>query len=64
MRSKPARSARPRAHRGRVRALPGTISLEGELFIFEIALALRLGKAQYDEVYEAIAAAISAAVSS
>jgi hypothetical protein len=38
--------------------------LEGELFIFEIALAPRLGKAQYDEVYELIAAAISGAVSS
>jgi hypothetical protein len=39
-------------------------ALEGELFIFEIALAPRLGQAQYDEVYGAIAAAISAAVSS
>ena len=39
-------------------------TLEGELFIFEIALALRLGKLQYDEVYGAIAAAITAAVSS
>jgi len=38
--------------------------LEGELFIFEIALAPRLGKAQYDEVYDAIAAAIHATVSS
>src|SRR6185295_11543859 len=38
--------------------------LEGELFIFEIALAPRLGKAQYDEVYGAISAAITAAVSS
>ena len=38
--------------------------LEGELFIFEIALAPRLGKAQYDEVYDAIAAAITGAVSS
>ncbi|MBW8906954.1 MAG: hypothetical protein JF611_15060, partial [Betaproteobacteria bacterium] len=36
-------------------------TLEGELFIFEIALAPRLGKAQYDEVYGAIAAAISGA---
>jgi hypothetical protein len=27
--------------------------LEGDLFIFEIALAPRLGKAQYDEVYVA-----------
>jgi hypothetical protein len=38
-------------------------TLDGELFIFEIALAPRLGKAQYDEVYGAIAAAITAAVS-
>ena len=38
--------------------------LEGELFIFEIALAPRLGKAQYDEVYDLIAAAIMGAVSS
>ena len=38
--------------------------LEGELFVFEIALAPRLGKAQYDEVYDAIAAAITGAVSS
>jgi hypothetical protein len=38
--------------------------LDGELFIFEIALAPRLGKAQYDEVYDAIAAAISYAISS
>ena len=38
--------------------------LEGELFIFEIALAPRLGKAQYDEVYDAISAAITGAVSS
>jgi len=37
--------------------------LEGELFIFEIALAPRLGKAQYDEVYDAIATAIHATVS-
>ena len=36
-------------------------TLEGELFIFEIALAPRLGKAQYDEVYGTIAAAITAA---
>src|SRR5258705_12440088 len=39
-------------------------TLEGELFIFEIALAPRLGKLQYDEVYAAIAAAIAGAVSS
>ncbi|HKU48221.1 MAG TPA: hypothetical protein VJQ58_15155 [Burkholderiales bacterium] len=38
--------------------------LEGELFIFEIALAPRLGKVQYDEVYDTIAAAITGAVSS
>ena len=39
-------------------------TLAGELFIFEIALAPRLGKVQYDEVYEAISAAIGAAVAS
>jgi hypothetical protein len=39
-------------------------TLEGELFIFEIALAPRLGKAQYDEVYDTSAAAITAAVAS
>ncbi|HZE60713.1 MAG TPA: hypothetical protein VE085_09170 [Burkholderiales bacterium] len=39
-------------------------TLAGELFIFEIALAPRLGKVQYDEVYDAIAATITAAVSS
>jgi hypothetical protein len=38
--------------------------MEGELFIFEIALAPRLGKAQYDEVYGTIAAAITGACSS
>jgi hypothetical protein len=38
--------------------------LEGELFIFEIALAPRLGKVQYDWVYDTIAAAITGAVSS
>lgn len=38
-------------------------SLHGELFIFEIALAPRLGKAQYDEVYDTIAKAIAGAVS-
>jgi len=37
--------------------------LDGDLFIFEIALAPRLGKAQYDEVYDTIAAAITGAVS-
>ena len=39
-------------------------TLAGELFIFEIALAPRLGKVQYDEVYDAITSAITAAVSS
>jgi hypothetical protein len=39
-------------------------TLAGELFIFEIALAPRLGKVQYDEVYDAISCAIHAAVSS
>ena len=38
--------------------------LEGELFIFEIALAPRLGRTQYDEVYDTIAAAITGAVTS
>ena len=38
-------------------------TLAGELFIFEIALAPRLGKVQYDEVYDAISSAITAAVS-
>ena len=39
-------------------------TLEGELFIFEIALAPRFGKGQYDAVYAAITAAISAVVAS
>ena len=39
-------------------------TLAGELFIFEISLAPRLGKVQYDEVYDAISSAITAAVSS
>ena len=39
-------------------------TLAGEFFIFEIALAPRLGEAQYDEVYRVIAGAITAAVSS
>jgi hypothetical protein len=39
-------------------------TLAGELFIFEIALAPRLGKVQYDEVYGAISSAITAAVTS
>jgi hypothetical protein len=38
-------------------------ALEGELFIFEIALIPRWGKRQYDEVYREIAVAIAAAVS-
>src|SRR5437868_11714984 len=38
-------------------------TLTGEFFIFEIALAPRLGKVQYDEVYDAISSAISAALS-
>jgi hypothetical protein len=37
-------------------------SLAGELFIFEIGLSPRLGKHHYDEVYEDIARAITAAV--
>ncbi len=37
-------------------------ALSGELFIFEIGLSPRLGKAQYDEVYQDIASAIAAAV--
>lgn len=37
-------------------------ALQGELFIFEIALSPRWGKAQYDEVYDEIARAIAAAV--
>lgn len=37
--------------------------LDGELFIFEIALSPRWGKRQYDEVYREIASAITAAVS-
>ncbi len=39
-------------------------TLAGELFIFEIALAPRLGQVQYDEVYDAISSAITAVVSS
>jgi hypothetical protein len=58
----------PALHRFAVRdrsGLPDHIDptrLEGELFIFEIALAPRWGKAQYDEVYREIARAIAAAV--
>ena len=36
--------------------------LAGEFFIFEIGLSPRLGKHQYDEVYDDIARAITAAV--
>ena len=36
--------------------------LTGELFIFEIGLSPRLGKQQYNEVYDDIARAIAAAV--
>jgi hypothetical protein len=37
-------------------------ALTGEFFIFEIGLSPRLGKQQYDEVYDDIVRAISAAV--
>jgi hypothetical protein len=37
-------------------------SLAGEFFIFEIGLSPRLGKSQYDEVYDEIVRAISGAV--
>ena len=37
-------------------------SLAGEFFIFEIGLSPRLGKRQYDEVYDEIVRAISSAV--
>jgi hypothetical protein len=36
--------------------------LSGEFFIFEIGLSPRLGKHQYDEVYDDIVRAITAAV--
>lgn len=36
--------------------------LTGEFFIFEIGLSPRLGKRQYDEVYDEIVRAISSAV--
>ena len=36
--------------------------LAGEFFIFEIGLSPRLGKHQYDEIYDDIARAITAAV--
>jgi hypothetical protein len=59
----------PALHRFTVRdrsGLPDTVdptALEGELFIFEIALSPRLGSGQYDEVYREIASTIAAAVS-
>ena len=37
-------------------------TLSGEFFIFEIGLSPRLGKAQYNEVYDDISRAITAAV--
>ena len=37
-------------------------ALSGEFFIFEIGLSPRLGKDQYDEVYDDISRAITAAV--
>jgi hypothetical protein len=37
-------------------------TLAGEFFIFEIGLSPRLGKRQYDEVYDDIVRAITAAV--
>jgi hypothetical protein len=37
-------------------------TLTGEFFIFEIGLSPRLGKQQYNEVYDDIARAITAAV--
>src|SRR5919106_6937636 len=37
-------------------------TLSGEFFIFEIGLSPRLGKEQYNEVYDDIARAITAAV--
>jgi hypothetical protein len=37
-------------------------SLAGEFFIFEIGLSPRLGKRQYDEVYDEIVRAITGAV--
>ena len=37
-------------------------SLAGEFFIFEIGLSPRLGKRQYDEVYDDIVRAITSAV--
>ncbi|HZM33029.1 MAG TPA: hypothetical protein VFC18_00925 [Burkholderiales bacterium] len=58
----------PALHRFTVRdrsGLPDTVdptALEGELFIFEIALSPRLGGRQYDDVYREIAATIAAVV--
>ncbi len=37
-------------------------ALRGEFFIFEIGLSPRLGKRQYDEIYDDIVRAITAAV--
>jgi hypothetical protein len=37
-------------------------ALAGEFFIFEIGLSPRLGKEQYNEIYDDIARAITAAV--
>ena len=37
-------------------------TLSGEFFIFEIGLSPRLGKDQYNEIYDEIARAITAAV--
>lgn len=37
--------------------------LKGELFIFEIVLSPRLGSRQYEEVYDAISAEVTAVVS-
>ena len=59
----------PALHRFAVRdrsGLPDTVdptALDGELFIFEIALSPRWGSRQYDEVYREIASTIAAAVS-
>jgi hypothetical protein len=52
-------------HRARPRGVPDHLDptkLSGEFFIFEIGLSPRLGKDQYDEVYDDIARAITAAV--
>ena len=58
----------PALHRFSVRdraGLPDHVdptTLEGEMFIFEIALYPHYGKRQYDEIYEIIARALSDAV--